>query len=194
MQVVKLGEEITLYRIKYISNFTKEQTVKAISKLIELQPENEGSDAFTYLNNRFAEIDEIEKQGVDICLELLRKKNKDIKKYNYDTWVNRVRSKNPVQAFALFLFGHPYHNHDDINKNMERYSPTYTYIYYLQMPDNLKNDEGHLVLKDSKGNVFSILPEEGEFLIHSSSIDHYPKEASSSSVDRLVIAGNVGFE
>jgi sugar phosphate isomerase/epimerase len=194
MEEIKLGDEIILYKVKYKSNFTKEKTTQSILRLIELQPEYEGSDAFTYSKHRFSEIDEIEKKGVDICLEILKKENKQFKKHNYDTWVNRVRAQNPVQAFALFLFGHPYHNHNDINENMQRFTPTYTYIYYLQMPDNLKDDEGHLVLKDSKGNVFSVLPEEGEFLIHKSNIDHYPKEANSSSVDRLVIAGNVGIE
>jgi hypothetical protein len=62
------------------------------------------------------------------------------------------------------------------------------------MPDNLQNDEGHLVLKDSMENVYSILPKEGEFLIHGSNIDHYPKEATKSTKDRIVVAGNVGFE
>jgi hypothetical protein len=193
MEKIQLGEEITLYRVKYESKFTKEKIIESILKLIDLQPENIDSDAFTYSKNKFIEIDDIEKKGVEICLDILKKENKQFKKHYSDTWINRVKSKNPVQAFALFLFGHPYHNHDEINKNMKRYIPTYTYIYYLQMPNNLKDDEGHLVLKDSKGNIFSILPEDGEFLIHKSNVDHYPKEANNSSIDRLVIAGNVGF-
>jgi cupin superfamily acireductone dioxygenase involved in methionine salvage len=61
------------------------------------------------------------------------------------------------------------------------------------MPNNLQDDEGYLVLKDTNGEVYSILPKEGEFIIHESNIDHYPKEATNSSVDRIVIAGNVGF-
>jgi hypothetical protein len=189
---IKLGEEIVLYKVKYDLKFSKEETIKSVLKLIDLQPENSYSDAFTYSKNKFIEIDDIEKKGIDLCLSILKKENKQPKNYNYDTWVNRVKSKNPVQAFALFLFGHPYHNHNDINENMKKPKPSYTYIYYLQMPNNLKDDEGSLVLKDSKGNIFSILPEEGEFLIHKSCIDHYPKEANSSNIDRLVIAGNVG--
>jgi len=194
MQEIKLGDEITLYKVKYDSNFIKEKIIQSILRLIELQPEYESSDAFTYSKHRFSEIDEIEKKGVEICLEILKKEKQEFKKHNYDTWVNRVKAQNPVQAFGAILFGHPYHNHNDINKNMLRHTPTYTFIYYLQMPDNLQNDEGHLVLKDSTGNVYSILPKEGEFLIHKSNVDHYPKEAKSSSVDRLVIAGNVGIE
>jgi hypothetical protein len=194
MEKIKLGDEITLYRVDYNPTFSKEQTLNSISELIKLQPENEGSDAFTYLKNKFTEIDEIEKVGIDICVNIAKQEELKFTNYNNDTWVNRVKTKNPVQRFGTILFGHPYHNHDDINKNMLRHTPTYTFIYYLQMPDNLQNDEGHLVLKDSTGNVYSILPKEGEFLIHGSNIDHYPKEASNSNKDRFVIAGNVGFE
>jgi hypothetical protein len=193
MTEIKLGEEIVLYKVKYNSKFSKNNIMKSILKLIDLQPENINSDAFTYFKNKFLEIDDIEKKGIKICIDIFKKENKKYKTYFYDTWVNRVKSKNPVQDFALFLFGHPYHNHDEINKNMKRQIPTYTYIYYLQMPNNLKDDDGHLILKDSKGNVFSILPKEGEFLIHKSNVDHYPKSANNSSIDRLVIAGNVGF-
>jgi hypothetical protein len=160
--------------------------------LIQLQPEHEGSDAYTYLNNKFNEIDEIEKKGIEICLEIEGANSNT--PYYYDTWVNRVKSKDPVQRFGAMIFGHPYHNHTEINKTMLRHNPKYTFIYYLQMPDNLQDDEGHLVLKDIKGEVYSILPKEGEFIIHESHIDHYPKEATNSTVDRIVIAGNVGFE
>ena len=192
MEKVQLGKHITLYKVNYTPISSKESILKSVTNLISLQPENDLSDAYTYLKNRFDEIDEIEKKGIEFCLEI-EGSSSDIN-YQYDTWVNRVRAKDPVQRFGAIIFGHPYHNHTDINKTMLRHTPKYTYIYYIQMPNNLKGDEGKLILKDIDGNVYSILPKENEFLIHSSNIDHYPKEATSSSVDRLVIAGNVGFE
>lgn len=189
MEKVQLGEHITIYRVNYVPTNTKENILKSISNLITSQPENNQSDAYTYLNNRFDEIDEIEKMGIEICSKI-EKNSLNIK---HDTWVNRVKTKDPVQRFGAMIFGHPYHNHTEINKTMLRYNPKYTYIYYVQMPNNLKEDEGYLVLKDMDGNVYSILPKEGEFIIHESNIDHYPKEATSSTRDRIVVAGNVGF-
>jgi hypothetical protein len=191
MEKIKLGSYINLYKVKYTPTSSKEDTLKSISQLIQLQPENEGSDAYTYLNNKFNEIDEIEKKGIEICLEIEGANSN--KPYHYDTWVNRVKAKDPVQKFGAMIFGHPYHNHTEINKNMLRHNPKYTFIYYVQMPDNLRDDEGYLVLKDINGEVYSILPKEGEFIIHESHVDHYPKEATNSTVDRIVIAGNVGF-
>jgi hypothetical protein len=192
MEKIQLGEYINLYKVKYTPISSKENTLKSISQLIQLQPENEGSDAYTYLNNKFNEIDEIEKKGIEICLEIEGVNSNE--PYYYDTWVNRVKSKDPVQRFGAMIFGHPYHNHTEINKTMLRHNPKYTFIYYVQMPNNLRDDEGYLVLKDINGEVYSILPKEGEFIIHESNIDHYPKEATNSTVDRIVIAGNVGFK
>lgn len=189
MEKIQLGEHITLYKVNYTPTSSKENILKSVSNLISLQPENDLSDAYTYLNNRFDEIDEIEKKGIEICLEIEGNSN-----YHHDTWVNRVRAKNPVQRFGAIVLGHPYHNHTEINETMLRYKPKYTYIYYIQMQDNLQEDEGELVLKDMDGNVYSILPKEGEFIIHESNIDHYPKEATKSTKDRIVVAGNVGFE
>lgn len=191
MEKIKLGDYINLYKVNYTPISSKEDTLKSISKLIQLQPENEGSDAYTYLNNKFKEIDEIERKGIEICLEI--EGTNSNKPYYYDTWVNRVKAKDPVQRFGAMIFGHPYHNHTEINKTMLRHDPKYTFIYYVQMPDNLQDDEGCLVLKDIKGEVYSILPKEGEFIIHESHVDHYPKEATKSTIDRIVVAGNVGF-
>ena len=192
MEKIQLGNQINLYKVSYNPISYKENILKSISELIKLQPENEGSDAYTYLNNRFNEIDEIEKKGIEICLEI--EGANSTTPYYYDTWVNRVKAKDPVQRFGAMIFGHPYHNHTEINKTMLRHNPKCTFIYYVQMPNNLQDDEGYLVLKDTNGEVYSILPKEGEFIIHESNIDHYPKEATNSTVDRIVIAGNVGFE
>lgn len=191
MEKIQLGEYINLYKVNYNPTSSKENILKSVSELIKLQPENRSSDAYTYLKNRFSEIDEIEKRGIEICLEIEGVSLDQT--YYYDTWVNRVKAENPVQRFGAMIFGHPYHNHTEINKTMLRYKPKYTFIYYVQMPDNLQDDEGHLVLRDVDGNVYSILPKEGEFIIHESNVDHYPKEAAQSRVDRIVVAGNVGF-
>ena len=60
--------------------------------------------------------------------------------------------------------------------------------------NNLQKDEGQLIIKDKQGNAYSILPKENEFLIHMSDLDHYPKDAKNSTVDRIVFATNVGFK
>ena len=69
MEKVQLGKYITLYKVNYTPTSSKENLLKSVSNLISLQPENDLSDAYTYLNNRFDEIDEIEKKGIEKALD-----------------------------------------------------------------------------------------------------------------------------
>jgi hypothetical protein len=190
MEKVTLGDEIVLYRVPFTPSTPKEILLFGVEEHINNNKTMEACDAFDY-HGEYPELNEIENRGIDICLEIAKEENISYTNHNYNSWINRVRKQNPVQ---YFFAKEPYHNHVELNEGSGRFEPKYTFIYYLQLPDNLQNDEGHLVLKDTKGNVYSILPKENEFLIHQSNIDHYPKHAPNSTVDRFIIATNVGFE
>jgi hypothetical protein len=190
MEKVILGEEIVLYRVSFTPSTPKEILLFGVEEHINNNKTMEACDAFDY-HGEYPELNEIENKGIDICLEIAKQENISYTNHNYNSWINRVRKQNPVQ----YLFAkEPYHNHVELNEGSGRFEPKYTFIYYLQMPNNLQDDDGYLVLKDTKGNVYSILPKENEFLIHQSNIDHYPKHAPNSTVDRFIIATNVGFE
>ena len=64
---------------------------------------------------------------------------------------------------------------------------------YENDPNLLQGQEGQLLLRDKQGETYSITPKENEFIVHASSTDHYPKAAPNSTVDRIVLASNVGF-
>jgi len=190
MERVILGDELVIYKVSFTPSTPKEILLFGINEHIQNNKIMESCDAFDY-HSEYPELNEIETKGIDICLELARIEGIEYTSYKHNSWINRVRKRNPVQ----YIFtNEPYHNHVLLNEGSLRFVPKYTFIYYLQMPDNLQNDEGHLVLRDKKGNVHSILPKENEFIIHNSDIDHYPKYAPNSSVDRFIIATNVGFE
>jgi len=188
MNKIKLGEEVVVYTEVFTPSIPKEILLFGINEFIQ-NNKTETSDAFNY-HNEYPELDEIEKAGIDLCLRIAEQENIKYNTYFHNSWINRVRKETPIQ---YFLTDEPYHNHVLINQINESFVPMYTCIYYLQMPNNIKEDEGHLVLRDKKGDKTSILPKEGEFLVHSSDLDHYPKNAPNSTVDRLIFATNVGF-
>ena len=188
MEKVLLGD-MSLYRVPFIPSTFKEALLLGVDEFMNNHKEMFGCDAFDY-HNEYEELNEIEKAGIDICLEIAKQEGIEYTQYNHNTWINRVRAKKPVQ---FTFIDEPYHNHVIINEGSNRFIPTYTFIYYIQMPNNLQNDDGYLLLRDARGDVHSILPKENEFLIHASNIDHYPKGALDSTLDRIVIAANVGF-
>lgn len=142
-------------------------------------------------------LDKILKIGIDRCKELYNENNIPYNKINVETWVNVVRSKNPVQI----QFKHneikgidKYHTHTDINKIMESFVPNYTYVYYIQMPDVMNGEDGVLYFRGNTGIEHWVLPEEDDLIIMPGDMPHAPNNAPNSTIDRIVVAGNIGFE
>lgn len=110
-------------------------------------------------------------------------------------WVNIVDKNNPKQQIRNSLNGnYIYHNHVEIQRRLGFKIPNYTFVFYIQMPDNLSDNDGKLFIKDKKGNEFGILPEVGDLIILEGDVPHAPIDAPNSTKDRIVLAGNVCFE
>ena len=110
-----------------------------------------------------------------------------------EAWVNIVRAKTPTQketaADTMSM-----HIHTEINYKLKTFKPTYTFVYYIQMPDNLTNLDGTLLIEGKNKKIYNILPKEDDLIIFDASIPHTPKAAFNSTKDRIVLAGNIGFE
>ena len=59
------------------------------------------------------------------------------------------------------------------------------------MPNNLSDDHGVLYMRDLEDKIFYYLPEEGDIIIMKGEVEHVPNHALKSTVDRIVMAGNV---
>lgn len=110
-----------------------------------------------------------------------------------ESWINIVRAKKPKQretaADTMSM-----HIHTEISYKSKTFKPTYTFVYYIQMPNNLKNLDGVLLIEGENKKIYSILPEEDDLIIFDARVPHTPKAAFNSTKDRIVLAGNIGFE
>ena len=189
MEKVILGDSLVIYRLPFTPSTSKEILLFSVQEHINNNKAMEACDAFDY-HGEYEELNEIEKAGIAICLEIAKRENITYTEHKHNSWINRVRAQNPVQ---YFFAKEPYHNHVMLNEGSGRFEPKYTFIYYVQMPNLLQGQEGQLLLRDKQGETYSITPKENEFIVHASSTDHYPKAAPNSTVDRIVLASNVGF-
>jgi hypothetical protein len=62
------------------------------------------------------------------------------------------------------------------------------------MPNNLTGDDGVLYLEDIDGKVYSYMPENGDCIIMDGDLPHVPNYAPNSTVDRIVLGGNVKLD
>ena len=133
-------------------------------------------------------LDEICQLGINQCKQLYEDK---FNKVNTSAWINVVRSKNPVQPT---LMNSKYHTHTDIQLKINAFFPHYTYIYYIQMPDVMFDEDGVLYIQGMNDTEYWIRPEEDDLIILPGHLPHAVSPAFYSTVDRIVMAGNVGFE
>jgi len=137
-------------------------------------------------------LDEIIEFSTNCCKEIYNEKNINYNKINSDIWINVVRANNPTQY--NFQTDEKYHTHTDISKANGRFIPYYTWVYYIQMPDIMYNEDGVLYFKSKDGKEYWVKPEEDDLIIMEGDIPHSPNTAPNSTLDRIVIAGNIGFE
>ena len=208
MEKVYFDEDTFIWKTKLNYTSNKSELLNEANHVIESLP-NVKTDGFGYKMewnrdlNFLGEIviekklDEIIQIGIDECKKIYEEKNVTYNKINTDSWVNVVRATNPVQF--EFINGelnktNKFHVHTDINKETKSFAPNYTYVYYIQMPDVMEGEDGVLYFKGKNGQEYWIRPEEDDLIIMEADMPHSPNSALKSNVDRIVIAGNVGFE
>ncbi len=208
MEKLYFDEETYIWRGKLNRLSDKDSLLKEANSVIESQPDVK-TDGFGYKkewneNINFTgeidiktKMDEIIQMGIDYCKDLYKERNVVYNKINTDAWVNVVRSTNPVQI----QFKHEelkgidkFHVHTDINKEMKSFIPHYTYVYYVQMPDVMNGEDGVLYFRGKNNKEYWIRPEEDDLIIMEADMPHSPNNAPNSTVDRIVVAGNVGFD
>jgi hypothetical protein len=203
----KIIYDKTAYLYKDVLNLVdfKNDILKKCDEIIESLP-NVTQDGYGYFEeskdiNFIGEIkienklDEILKFGIQSCIKIYGiEYNLPFNKISTDCWVNVVRAKNPVQFDDIESELRQYHIHTEINQKRNTFLPHFTWVYYIQMPDNLKDDDGTLYIKGENDQEYFILPKEGDFIIMKSDLPHSPQHALDSTKDRMVLAGNVGFE
>jgi hypothetical protein len=62
------------------------------------------------------------------------------------------------------------------------------------MPDVMDGEDGVLYFKGKNKKEYWIRPEEDDLIIMEGDMPHAPNNAPNSIIDRIVMAGNVGFD
>ena len=131
-------------------------------------------------------------EGISKCEQLYTQPYNSVE---IGCWVNVVNKSKTKQTIRDTITNQlNYHIHTEIEKEQGNPLPYYTFVFYIQMPDNLSNDDGKIFIKDKDGTEFGILPKVGDLIILEGDVPHAPVDAPNSTKDRIVIAGNVIFK
>lgn len=204
MEIIKFADDVVLYKKKFDTNEMHLNALKEAIKHIA-SADYTKFDNYAYLSDWGSfdyekemiptnGIENFIKLSIKECTELAIKSNKKFNKINVNSWINVVRKEKPKQSNFKKNDEVHLHNHVDLQKKQKSFHPEYTFVYYLQMPDNLSNNEGKLIVADDNDNRYYYMPEEGDLIIMSGYLMHSPEKSIKSTKDRIVIAGNFGIE
>lgn len=101
-------------------------------------------------------------------------------KFGFKNWLY-ISNKTTVTTF--------YHSHIEMPNIKSK--GNWTWTYYIQVPNHLKDEEGKLSFLVNKDEIFNVLPNEGDLLIFPASLLHMPLPAPNSTKDRIVLAGTL---
>lgn len=188
---ININNEIDIYRsaLDFNSNFNKKifiDKLKIVDTLVEASiPTKKTPGRQSTLSEMYMpELNFIK----DNISKLLSTEFKVSNNFIMKTWVYYSDSDNIYSG---------YHTHETLHpkpiSSVDKVKTNYTFTYYLQMPNNLKNNEGKLFFRTKSGFEFSILPNEDDIFIFPADLEHRPETNPNSTKSRIVIAGNTAF-
>jgi len=204
MEKISFEHNVEIYKTKIESETLLASVVREIESFLKIAPYSQ-RDNYTYMPDWSSfdfenemkpknPIEEVIKFSLSECFKLRCLNTEPFNKININSWINVVKSGKPKQESFKKNGTVELHNHVDLQKAQYSFYPTYTFVYYAQMPDNLIENEGTLIIGGTEGNRYYYLPEEGDLIIMEGHLPHSPERSPNSSKNRIVIAANVGFE
>jgi hypothetical protein len=197
-----ISKNIDIYRTNYNWEYSKELLINRVGQNILTIGYTDTNTSIFGVQSK--EVESVIKYGLEACKQLSGLIEGD----NWDgTWVGKTwifkttpNTKEPITHktdYHTHPFAIDYKKWDDTTnmyeKSTARIATTWTYCFYLQIPKNLKGNEGMLGFKDGD-ELIEILPKEGEFLIFGKDVRHRPNLISNTNEDRIAICSNVSFD
>lgn len=182
MERIRLTDTTTIYKLKYDFLYSKDSLLERAYQVIDLKKTHlTDSHHFFYIPFRCKEIDSINQIVLDWCTSI---DNISYNEWAVQNWIYKMDCKSPNEI---------YHTHIDLIEGDARIQTDWTFCLYLQIPKNIKGDDGKIAFRTTDGIEHMILPEEGDLIIFPANLEHTPKLIRHSEMDRILIAGNISL-
>lgn len=177
LEVLKLGDNQEIFRGIYSGPYSKLNFLEKI-KINALFTKNNHNNS-TWIEIVTPEFDSIESQ-IRFYLEEISKA--PVINYSRHLWVYTQKIGFNLEWMHQHILVHP--------NSRTNITADYTFTYYVQVPTDLKADEGKLVFETKDGNQYKFLPKENEIYIFPADLRHTAIPTPNNATERIVIAGS----
>jgi hypothetical protein len=177
MTEIKLDNQVSIYKTNI--EYNKDELIKELYYNMDFNQQQmldgAGREATIIITTEHIEYIK------SICVDYIKKlkSSNNIVNYYQKNWVYTNNRYNTLTHW---------HSHEIIN-NLTNVKNEWTYVFYVQMPNNLVGNEGKLSFKIDD-NEYDILPNEGDIIIFPATLLHKPEMSPNSTQERIVIGGN----
>ena len=183
---IKISDTISFYitNLSTINNFELIKDLKfnmKVNKKTSIESHNEpGIQSYIILKTKTIENlnDKIYKK----IFNFLNYNLKDINPYFSTEWVYVSTKNNNWSRF------HTHTLSDTLKTNLD-----WSFVYYVQMPDNLNEQEGKILFRTNEGVEVSYLPQVGDLILFPANLLHKPELNRNSDIERIVYAGGLAM-
>lgn len=177
MEALKLSDKYTIYRLQYNKNYP-------IADFINLAKFNHENTVHTNNNSAWIEIespliDSINRQVMQVIEGITAETFIHFAKHN---WVYTQRKDFDLEWMHQHIFVHP--------PGRSKILADYTFTFYLQTTDQIKDDEGKIVFETEDKKRHKFLPQVGDIFIFPADLRHTAMPTPNSDKERIVFAGS----
>lgn len=177
MEAINLSDKYTIYKDVYNGKYS----IKDFLKLVEFNHNNT-----IHTNNNSAWI-EIESPIFDSINNQVKESIEKISGKKFTNWAQHHWVYTQRKGFDMEWM----HQHIQVHPpGRSKIQSDYTFTFYLQTTDEIKEDEGKIVFQDEHGTKHSFLPNVGDVFIFDGDIRHTAIPTPNSNKERIVYAGS----
>ena len=179
---IKIDSNISYYKTK-LDNIDNSLLIKDlklnmnINKHTSVQsPKEPGVQSHIIIKTKT--IEKLNQSIYDLIFKLLKYEKNEVPYFTTE-WVYVSDKNNKYSRFHTHAFS------STLKKDLD-----WTFVYYVQIPDIVNDNEGKLFFKTTNGAEFEYVPEEGDLLLFSANLLHKPEINPNSIKERIVYAGS----
>lgn len=187
---IKLNDNIIIHKSSFDWKYPKEVLVSKVKQNLSYI----GLDDLTISNFHIQsnEINYLKSYCRDLAIQVLGKNPNDISSWVEQFWIYSSDKKTNVKEGEADLYhSHPITITTSSSKPLNNIKTDISYCFYLNVPSDLKGDEGKLMFKDVDKNEVGILPKTGDIIFFNPNYLHRPNFVHSSDEERIAICSNL---
>lgn len=184
LEQFNLSKKYSVYRTFYTGEFSKENFLARVRQNEDLY----FYKSFKTENSLDINLSCIEFKSIDdYVISLLKNDlNLNTEKVAKSNWIYIQTPEFDLQWM---------HTHEFLEStNRTNLRTQWTYVFYVQIPVNLKQGDGNIIFKTEDGNMHTFIPKEKEILIFPGDLLHIATPSQSGKYDRVVYAGNLNLD